>query len=225
MIGAFGRQVNITNCYAASNSYAGLMPYSSEYMSTTYYAYNSLTSSYFDSELVDVIQVNTSFTTTPIYKTISAGSPRSTTDMHIKATYVDWDFTDIWGRKDTINDGYPYLRQFRPNIPDDEDPAVPTGIEFDESEEHNTHATSIHIMEGDTIRLHARVLPNDAIYQNIVWSSSNPKVATVDSTGLVTGVMGALIPTATTPSSPPLVNGAVSPNNVTFRYIPSRLSA
>ncbi len=179
LIGAFDRQVDITNCYAASNSYAGLMPYSSEYMGRTYYANNSLTSSYFDSELVDVIQVN------------SAGSSRSTTDMHIKATYVDWDFTDIWGRKDTINDGYPYLRQFRPNIPDDEDPLVPIGIEFDESEEHNTYATSIHIMEGDTIRLQARVLPYDAIYQNIVWSSSNPKVATVDSTGLVTGVMGA----------------------------------
>ena len=176
LIGAFDHQVNITNCYAASNSYAGLMPYSSEYMGTTYYANSSMTSSYFDSELVDVLQ--------------SGGSPKSTEDMHIKATYADWDFENVWGRKDTINGGYPYLRQFKPGIPDDIDPLVPIGIEFDESEEHNTSATGIHIMEGDTIRLHARVLPNEAIYQNIIWSSSNPKVATVDSTGLVTGVMG-----------------------------------
>ena len=176
LIGRFDHRVNITNCYAASKSYAGLMPYSSEYMGTTYYANNALVSSYFDSELVR--------------NTTGAGTPKSTTDMHIKATYVDWDFENIWGRKDTINSGYPYLRIFKPGIPDDADPLVPTDIEFEESEEHNTSATGIHIMEGDTIRLHARVLPHETIYQNIIWSSSNPKVATVDSTGLVTGVMG-----------------------------------
>ena len=181
LIGAFDRQVDITNCYAASNSYAGLMPYSSEYMGRTYYANNSLTSSYFDSELVDVIQVN------------SAGSSRSTTEMHAKITYTDWDFTNIWGRNDTINGGYPYLRQFKPGIPDDEDPVIVTGIEFDEYNLYGT--TPIVIVKGETLQLHARALPYEAAEQGIEWlctdyNGTAINYATIDENGLFTALYG-----------------------------------
>jgi hypothetical protein len=33
-----------------------------------------------------------------------------TVQMKRIATYIDWDFNDIWGRRDDTNDGYPYLR-------------------------------------------------------------------------------------------------------------------
>jgi len=41
---------------------------------------------------------------------------------------------------------------------------------------------------GDTHQLYADVLPSDADDQGISWSSSNPSVATADSTGLVTAI-------------------------------------
>ena len=51
------------------------------------------------------------------------GDPKTTNEMHAKATYTDWDFENIWGRNDTINDGYPYLRCFYDSIiPDSPDP-------------------------------------------------------------------------------------------------------
>ena len=41
---------------------------------------------------------------------------------------------------------------------------------------------------GDTVQMTATVYPEDATYKTITWSSSNPEVATVDETGLVTAV-------------------------------------
>ncbi len=46
------------------------------------------------------------------------------------------------------------------------------------------------ITEGDTLQLTATVLPEDATYPDVVWTSSNETVATVDQTGTVTAVQG-----------------------------------
>jgi hypothetical protein len=50
------------------------------------------------------------------------GMPRTTDDMKIQATYVDWDFAgddvdgtqDIWSINPSINSGYPYLTNNAP---------------------------------------------------------------------------------------------------------------
>ena len=44
-------------------------------------------------------------------RTYGAGLHRSTADMKRAATYVGWNFTDIWDMDSSINDGYPFLRQ------------------------------------------------------------------------------------------------------------------
>lgn len=44
------------------------------------------------------------------------------------------------------------------------------------------------MMVGATIQLHATVTPSDATHTDIVWSSDNPAIASVDGSGLVTAV-------------------------------------
>ena len=51
-------------------------------------------------------------------------------------------------------------------------------------------STSITMNNGDTHQLTAMVSPSNANNKNLYWSSSNSAVATVSSTGLVTGVRG-----------------------------------
>ena len=48
--------------------------------------------------------------------------------------------------------------------------------------------TDTTVRKGDYFWLFATVNPSNATNQNIVWSSNNPAVATVDSDGMVTGV-------------------------------------
>ncbi len=48
--------------------------------------------------------------------------------------------------------------------------------------------TSAALTEGDTLTLQASVLPANATYQNVTWSSSNPSVATVNANGTVTAI-------------------------------------
>ena len=49
-------------------------------------------------------------------------------------------------------------------------------------------STSLKLYDGDTYQLTATVKPKDATDNTVVWSSDMPSVATVDQTGLVTGV-------------------------------------
>ncbi len=91
---------NLVNTYAAAfisgqGSNGGLVGSS--------YNYNidpSITNSYFDKEVS--YQTNENYGAQPIL----------TTDMKRAATYENWDFTNIWGRRNDTNNGYPYLRCF-----------------------------------------------------------------------------------------------------------------
>ena len=49
-------------------------------------------------------------------------------------------------------------------------------------------STSLKFYEGESHQLTATVKPNDATDKTVVWSSDAPTVATVDQTGLVTGI-------------------------------------
>jgi len=41
------------------------------------------------------------------------GTPLTTAEMKQQSTFVNWDFTEIWGISSAINDGYPHLRIFQ----------------------------------------------------------------------------------------------------------------
>ena len=57
------------------------------------------------------------------------------------------------------------------------------------------------VYEGKTVQLTAAISPADGLYTTVSYSSSNPKVATVDETGLVTGIKpGSAAITAKLPS-------------------------
>ena len=52
----------------------------------------------------------------------------------------------------------------------------------------NLNSTSLKLYVGDIAQLTATVGPKDATDKTVVWSSSNPSVATADQTGFVTGL-------------------------------------
>ncbi len=54
--------------------------------------------------------------------------------------------------------------------------------------EVSLNATSLKLSEEDVVQLEAKVKPTDATYKSVVWSSSDPLVATVDQNGKVTAI-------------------------------------
>ena len=89
----------------------------------------------------------------------------TTNEMHAKATYQNWDFENIWGRNEAINDGYPYLRIFYDNPPQDSpDPIIVTGVTL------NTTDTTL--ITGQTLQMLATVLPAEAENKKVTWTSS-----------------------------------------------------
>ena len=123
------------------------------------------------------------------------GTPLSTIGMKAKKSYEEWDFETTWGRKDTINDGYPYLRwMYDEFIADDEDPKIPaSGITI--SKEDTT------LEAGMTLQLTATITPDNA-EETVQWSTSAAAVASVDVNGLVTTIApGEAVITATTSES------------------------
>ena len=64
------------------------------------------TSSYYDS------------TTSGQSDNTGKGTPKTTAEMKQQATFVDWDFTDVWGISASVNDGYPYLLWDEPGTTD-----------------------------------------------------------------------------------------------------------
>lgn len=116
----------------------------------------------------------------------NSGTGLTDNEMHAKACFVGFDFDSIWGRNDSINNGYPYLRCFHENnIPDSPDPVRVTGIYFQES------GKTIDVVMCDSLQLHAKVLPEEASEQQIVWTfeeidANYDSYLSIDSCGLVT---------------------------------------
>lgn len=110
--------------------------------------------------------------------------PRPTFNMKNKWNYEKWDFENTWGRKDTINDGYPYLRWTRDAfIEDDADSEMPPklqGVRINQS--------SAVIEVGSNLLLKAEAVPVDAQYGTFIWESSDANIASVDANGLVTAI-------------------------------------
>ncbi|MBQ3633723.1 MAG: Ig-like domain-containing protein, partial [Paludibacteraceae bacterium] len=93
------------------------------------------------------------------------GDPKTTNEMHAKATYVDWDFDNIWGRNETINDGYPYLRIFHEGAPSDSpDPIIVTGISL--------NVTDTMLITGQTLQMVATVTPENAENKKVIWTAT-----------------------------------------------------
>ena len=156
--GLMGSNGTIINSYAAGKTDNGAVATGSG---------TTVTNTYYDK------QVNG--------KEKGAGNGKTTNEMHAKSTFAGFDFETIWGRNDTINDGYPYLRCFyESSIPDSPDPIMVTGIEMEE--------TVLNVIAGEQVQLHANVLPIDAQEKGIYWTITNTytDVAEVDESGLVT---------------------------------------
>ena len=148
---ALGKQVPVTQCYSAGHTHHSFANSNNSYG-------DSVQNCYFDKELVQVMDYY-SWGGTNHY----IGDPKTTNEMHAKATYVDWDFDNIWGRNEAINDGYPYLRIFHEGAPEDsEDPVLVTGITL------NVADTTI--LAGNSVLLIATVLPEDAVNKGFTWS-------------------------------------------------------
>lgn len=116
----------------------------------------------------------------------NSGTGLTANEMHSKACFVGFDFDTIWGRSDSINNGYPYLRCFYEKIiPDSPDPVRVTGIYFAES------GKTLNVVMCDSLQLHAKVLPEEASEQQIVWTFKKldayyENCLSIDSCGLVT---------------------------------------
>ena len=112
----------------------------------------------------------------------NTGAGMTTLEMHSKTTFAGFDFDSIWGRNDTINDGCPYLRCFYDSIiPDSPDEMkIVTGIELLEAD------STITVVAGDKVQLHASVLPIDATEQGITWSYRGYGGLSIDENGLIT---------------------------------------
>ena len=89
------------------------------------------------------------------------------------------DVTQTYGESGEfpLDSPYQYIHIFSTSVSGD----IPVaGVELDESD--------ITLVEGETAPLTATVKPDDATDQTVTWTSSDPSVATVDQTGLVTAV-------------------------------------
>lgn len=97
-----------------------------------------------------------------------------------------------------------------------------------QAEEITIDAPADQVYAGETLQLTATILPEDATYRTVSWSSSNESVATVDQNGLVTGVVNDEVHASVTITATSLdgaqvfgtktltVNQIVQPENITI---------
>ena len=64
--------------------------------------------------------------------------PKTTDELKIRDTFQNWDFENIWGIHPEINEGYPYLRIFYPEVPDEPDPGE---MQMNQTQEYYLYAT------------------------------------------------------------------------------------
>ena len=106
-----------------------------------------------------------------IYDDPLNGTAMPESELMKQSTYeaLGWNFTNVW----KIDEGqsYPYLPQFA---------VVVSEIVLDKAEAE--------LMRGETLRLSATVLPDDARNKTVKWTSSNDKIATVDADGVVKAI-------------------------------------
>lgn len=102
----------------------------------------------------------------------------SSQQMMMMASFEGFDFEKVWGRRNDINDGYPYLRWAAPGLENDPDGPLPVeSIIFSKER--------VVILEGESQQLNVEVLPVNSNH-NLEWTSSNPGVAEVEK-GIVYG--------------------------------------
>ncbi|ABI68386.1 chitobiase/beta-hexosaminidase C-terminal domain-containing protein [Syntrophomonas wolfei] len=116
-------QGNIANSYAAgivkANDCGGLVGYNLGTINNSY-ARGAVHGDHFVGGLVatnyNAENVKKSYwdTTTSGRDSSAAGIGKITTDMKLQGTYVDWDFTNVWNIDDSMNDGYPFLKNNPP---------------------------------------------------------------------------------------------------------------
>ena len=54
----------------------------------------------------------------------------------------------------------------------------------------NTEATVLPLLKGESVQLQYIIEPENVTFNDVIWTSSNEKVATVDDNGLVTAISG-----------------------------------
>lgn len=101
---------------------------------------------------------------------------KTSIDMKLQSTYINWNYDKIWSISTSVNGGYPYL-QWQENMLS----GIP--VNFVQISE-----TTLSLAEGDHAYLTATVFPANASNQSITWSSSDGSVATVSAAGKVTAV-------------------------------------
>ncbi len=100
-------------------------------------------------------------------------------DLKAAETYTGWDFERTWGLSPDRNGAYPYLRMEDELI--GETPVVPI-----QSMLLGASAISIHL--GERTSLTAEPSPANADVSSLTWTSEDRSVATVDRSGLITGI-------------------------------------
>ena len=110
----------------------------------------------------------------------AAGWAEALTDdqMKLQASFVGWDFTDVWTMAGDAGYPYPELRAISTTGGADE--SAVAGVTLLEE--------SLLLNIGDTAQLTAIVEPTDAPDTSVMWSSGNTNVATVNESGFVTAV-------------------------------------
>lgn len=91
--------------------------------------------------------------------------PRTTAAMKTQYNYTGWDFDEIWAIDESINDGYPYLRNEKSIT------IQATGLTLDRTEAA--------VQVGETLTLRPVFTPQNATNQTVAWTTSNRYVATV----------------------------------------------
>ena len=131
---------------------------------------SSIAKGYYSNGNAGIFRDDKPETTDIIKKTVSDFKTKSffTTASNWDSS-SSWDFTNTWDIDSRCNNGLPFLRKFQKNA---------YGISLNK--------TSMALHMGETEQLTATVLPTYAVNRNVVWTSSNTNIATVDQTGKVT---------------------------------------